>query len=180
MAAFRELRDIELALLTATAGAVAMAVALGTERFGGLVPCALCLVERWPYRAVVALGVVAMLLRPAWSRPVLWAAVAVFAVAAALGALHAGVEFGWWPSPLPECAAPRLAGGGAARMLASMPARPSKPCDEPTFLIPGVPVSMAALGGLYALVFGAGLAMSLWKKRERAPWTRSPGTGSRA
>ncbi|MGI3776757.1 MAG: disulfide bond formation protein B [Janthinobacterium lividum] len=172
MAIFRELRDIELAVLTATGGAVAMAVALGTERFGGLVPCALCLVERWPYRIVVVLGVAAMLLRRPWSHRVLWAAVAVFAVAAGLGALHAGVEFGWWPSPLPECAAPRLASGGVARMLASMPAHPSKPCDDPTFLVPGLPVSMAALGGLYALVFALGLAISLWFKRERAPWTR--------
>ena len=171
MAHPRELRDIDLAVLTATCGAVAMAVALGTERFGGVVPCALCLVERWPYRIVTVLGVAAMLLRPSWSRPVLWGAVAVLAVAAGLGALHAGVEFGWWPSPLPECAAPRLAGGGAARLLASMPARPSKPCDDPTFLVPGRPVSMAALGGLYALVFGAGLAICLSVKRKHASWT---------
>ena len=171
MAPLRQPRDIDLAVLTATAGALAMAVALGTERFAGLVPCALCLVERWPYRMVAVLGVAAMLLPRTWSRPMLWIAVAVLAVAAGLGALHAGVEFGWWPSPLPECAAPRLASGSAARMLASMPAHPSKPCDDPTYLIPGLPVSMAALGGLYALVFGTGLAISLWSKREPSPWT---------
>ncbi len=171
MSARAELRDFELALVTLTGGALALAVALGTERFAGLAPCALCLVERWPYRIVALLGLAAMFLRPGWSRPVLWLAVGVLAVAAGLGALHVGVEFGWWPSPLPECAAPRLSGGGAARLLASMPARPSKPCDDPTFLIPGVPVSMAAFGALYALVFATGLAICLWWKRERGSWT---------
>ena len=171
MAQRRGLSDFELALLTLTGGALAVAVALDTERFAGLVPCALCLVERWPYRIVALLGLAAMLPRPAWSRLCLWLAVAALAAAGALGALHVGVELGWWPSPLPECAAPRLVSGGAARMLASMPARPSKPCDEPTFLIPGLPVSMAALGMLYALVFAAGLAICLWWKRERTSWT---------
>ena len=101
MAAHGELRDFELALLTLTGGALALAVALGMERFAGLVPCALCLVERWPYRIVALLGLVSMFLQPRWSRPVLWLAAGTFAVAAGLGALHVGVELGWWPSPLP-------------------------------------------------------------------------------
>lgn len=37
-----------------------------------------------------------------------------------------------------------------AERLASMPLLPSKPCDAGTYLVPGVPLSMAAMGGLYA------------------------------
>ena len=79
---------------------------------------------------------------------------------AAVAAVHVGVEMGWWPSPLPECAAPRFSGGSIADRLASMPSRPAKPCDEPTFLVSGIPVSFAAMNLLFAMGFAALLAMS--------------------
>ncbi len=180
-------RNTGLALAAASGGAFALAVAQGAERLAGLVPCALCLVERWPYRVVIALALLAAVLRPRGARALLWLAAAAFGVAAGLGALHVGVEQGWWPSPLPECAAPRLAAAlptGAAdpataasalaARLAAMPAHPSKPCEAPTFLVPGLPVSMAAFGGLYALVFAAGLAISLSRSARRQPWTTTP------
>lgn len=87
-------------------------------------------------------------------------------VDAAVAAVHVGVEFSWWPSPLPECAAPHITGSVAER-LASMPARPSKPCDEPTFLIQAVPLSMAAMNMLFALAFAAALAICLAVSRRR-------------
>jgi disulfide bond formation protein DsbB len=129
------------ALSTIAAGA-ALATALASERFLGLVPCALCLWERWPYRIAIGLGVLAFL-------------------AAALAFVHVGVEQGYWPSPLPECAAPHFSAGTIAERLASMPARPSKPCDEPTFLVPGLPLSMAAMNLVFALAFAALLAIYL-------------------
>ena len=48
--------------------------------------------------------------------------------------------------------------------LSRMPARPAKPCDEPTFLIPGLPVSMA----------GMNLALSAVLALFAATRTRSP------
>jgi hypothetical protein len=60
-----------------------------------------------------------------------------------------------------------VSGGSIADQLASMPALPSKPCDDPTFLIPGVPVSMAAMNMLYGLVFAAVVAASLSVNRHR-------------
>jgi disulfide bond formation protein DsbB len=155
---------IRAAALTLTAAAAAaLGVAFAAEWWGGLVPCALCLVERWPWRIAIALGVVALLLP---SRLVLAAAIATLLAGAALGAVHVGVEQGLWPSPLPECAAPRISGGTVAERLASMPATPSKPCDEPTYLIPALPVSMAALNTLYALALAVGLSMFLWTQRS--------------
>jgi disulfide bond formation protein DsbB len=62
---------------------------------------------------------------------------------------------------LPECAAPRFSGGSIAQRLAAMPARPAKPCDAPTFLIPGLPVSMAAMNLVFASTFFVLLAFSL-------------------
>ena len=84
--------------------------------------------------------------------------------AGALGGLHVGVEQGAWPSPLPECAAPVLGSGTMAERLARMPAKPAKPCDEPTFLIPGLPLSMAAMNMVYAALVFAGLAYTATRR----------------
>ncbi|WP_428483157.1 disulfide bond formation protein B [Rhodopila sp.] len=156
-----------LSVLTALAGIAALGIAHATEVWGGLVPCALCLLERWPYRIVIVLGLLAAIARRGVARLLLTAAVLCLLADAAIAAVHVGVEFQWWPSPLPECAAPRLASGSVAQRLASMPARPSKPCDDPTFLIPGLPVSMAAMNLLYALAFSTIVAMSLQARFPR-------------
>lgn len=156
-----------LALGTVLACAFALAVAHGSEIWGELVPCALCLWERWPYRLAAVMGVVAALLPAARARWLLWAMVAVIGAGAALGFVHVGVEFGWWPSPLPECAAPRLSTGSLADRFASMPLRPSKPCDDPTFLIPALPLSMAAMNFLFGLALAAALAILLLERRTR-------------
>ncbi len=171
----RMTRTPALAMLSLLVALSALLVALGTERFGGLVPCALCLVERWPYRIAILLSLAATLpLRPLWiPRGLLWGVVACMAFSAAAASVHVGVEQGWWPSPLPECAAPDLGGGSIAQRLGRMPAHPAKPCDDPTYLIPGLlpgmPLSMAALNGLLALAFGGFLAISLVRKPAGLP-----------
>ena len=154
-----------LAVLAAIGAAAALGVAYASEIWGELVPCALCLVERWPYRIVIVLGLVAAVAPDSLTRPLLVLAIAALLADAAIAAVHVGVEFTWWPSPLPECAAPHIGGGSIAERLASMPARPSKPCDEPTFLIPAIPLSMAAMNMLFAMGFSAMLAFSLAVRR---------------
>jgi disulfide bond formation protein DsbB len=94
---------------------------------------------------VIVLGVLAALVRPV-ARPLLGLAVLALLAAAGLAFLHVGVEFHWWKSPLPECNGILLPG-------APLPLTPAKPCDEPTFLIPGLPISMAAMNFLYAAAF---------------------------
>ena len=155
-----------IAVFAVLAAAVALGIAHAAEIWEDLVPCALCLLERWPYRVVIVLGLLAAIAPQHLVRPLLVLAVLALLTDAAIAAVHVGVEQRWWPSPLPECAAPHLSGGSIAQRLASMPARPSKPCDEPSFLISGLPVSMAAMNLLFALAFSAVLAMSLsWKAR---------------
>jgi disulfide bond formation protein DsbB len=97
----------------------------------------------------------------------LWLVLLTVLAAAALAFVHVGVERGYWPSPLPECAAPHFTGGSIAERLASMPTKPSKPCDDPTFLVPGLPVSMAAMNLLYALAFAGLLAIYLLRNTGR-------------
>ena len=141
-----------------------LGVALVSEHWGGLVPCALCLWERQPYRVTIVLGLVGALVPPPLGRWVLALVGLVMLASAGLGVVHVGVEWGFWPSPLPECAGTDLSGLSIVERLARMPALPGKPCDEPTYLVPGLPLSMAAMNLLYSLGL-AGLAGWLaWRR----------------
>ncbi|MCW3474430.1 disulfide bond formation protein B [Limobrevibacterium gyesilva] len=155
--------------LSALTAAAALGIAFASEWYGGLVPCALCLIERWPYRIAIALGLVGLVLPRALARIALVLLALSILAGAAAASVHVGVEQQWWPSPLPECAAPKFATGSIADRLASMPAKPSKPCDEPIYLIPGLPVSMAAMNLIFALGFAGGIATFLWTTRRSAP-----------
>lgn len=161
-------RNTALAVLSLLVALGALAVALGSERYGGVVPCALCLVERWPYRAAALLAAAALV---PWRRMspalFLWGVALCMVASVAVAGVHVGVEQAWWPSPLPECAAPYLGSGSIAERLARMPAHPAKPCDDPTYLLPGVKVSMAAGNFILALALGVWLAISLTRPAER-------------
>lgn len=157
-----------VALLGSLAAAAALAVAHVTEIWGGHPPCPLCLWERWPYRVALVLGLLGALLPTRYTRALVVAILLTFAADAAIATIHVGVEFGYWPSPLPSCSAPKIrAGASIAERLAAMPARPDKPCDEPTFLIPGLPLSMAAMNLIYALCVTALLAVLLFRSPRR-------------
>lgn len=160
-------RHRPLAAVAALACVAALLVARGSEAFLGLVPCAFCLLERWPYYIGAGLGALAFFLPRAPARAVLWLTASVLAAGAGLSFTHVGVEQHWWPDPLPECTAPDFSGMTMAQRLAAMPARPAKPCEDPDFLIPGVPVSMTQMGFLYALAVSGSLAISLLSSRGR-------------
>jgi disulfide bond formation protein DsbB len=159
-------RERGLALLSLVIALGALGVALGSEHYGGLVPCALCLIERWPYRIAAALAVLALVLP---RRLILWLIVLCMLATIAVAFTHVGVEQGWWPSPLPECAAPSFGGGSIAERLARMPATVAKPCDSPTFLIPALPLSMAGMNLALGVAFGGFLAISLLRPARRIP-----------
>ena len=140
----------------------ALFAAMASEWWGGLVPCALCLLGRWPYRVAIALALLGLVLP---RRLAAWAAAAMVVAmlaSTAIGVVHVGVEAGWWPSPLPGCVARFTPGAG----FADLPARPAKPCDEATYLIPGLPVSMAAMSLLFSLATAAVMSALLLSPRS--------------
>ena len=156
------------ALLIAVLAAAAPLFALGSETWWGLAPCELCLWQRWPYwvaAGLAALGAFA----PGRARTVLLGLAGIAAlVSAAIGGFHVGVEQHWWPSPLPGCAAATAAGGTNSLddMMRSLAAAPNKPCDAATYLIEGLPLSMAAMNLIYGLGLGA-LALVLARRGAR-------------
>jgi disulfide bond formation protein DsbB len=148
-----------LALLAAAAPLFARA----SEGLWGIAPCELCLWQRWPYWVAAVLAVLAALL-PRARRPLGLLAVLAVLVSGAIGGFHVGVEQGWWPSPLPGCQVPRATGDTSIDdMMRALAPAPSKPCDAPTYLLPGLPVSMAAMNLLYAL--GLAAIALIWMRR---------------
>jgi disulfide bond formation protein DsbB len=154
-----------IALAGAALAALALGTALGSERFLHLIPCALCYLERWPYRFAIALGLLGFFLprRPAAAACVLM--LMAYVAAAGTAFLHVGVEQHWWKSPYPECTALDLRGLSPAERLVRMPLTPSKSCEDPDYLIPAIPIDMPEANFAYALVVGAGLAT--WMARSR-------------
>jgi disulfide bond formation protein DsbB len=155
------------ALTVAVLAAAAPLFAMATERWGGLNPCLLCLWQRAPYWVAALLALAALALSRTYLPRRLLMGLAGLAILAsgAVAAVHVGVEAQWWPSPLPGCSAPSTSGARSVEdLMASLSAKPAKPCDEPTFLVPGLPVSMAGMNLLYALGLGG---FTLWAARRR-------------
>jgi len=134
-------------LLAAGGSAGLLAAAFAFQHLGGLAPCPICLWQRWPHAAAVAIGALALI------RPAPWIAAAggmAAAATAAIGLYHPGIERGWWPGPQ-SCA-----GGGAGlsglsgEALLSPEAAPALVmCDEVVWSLAGL--SMASWNGLLSL-----------------------------
>ncbi|MDR3520566.1 MAG: disulfide bond formation protein B [Acidocella sp.] len=147
------------ALLVILGGAAALAMAYWAQYVEGLVPCPLCLLERWPYRIIIALGLIALLCRPPTGRFVLGLAVLTMLGGAAIASVHVGVELHLWLSPLPEC-------NGNFSPGMALPMTPAIPCDKPVYFIPGLPVSMAVMDLFYELLLAL-LTVSYISRKPR-------------
>lgn len=154
-------------LIGAIGCAAALAVALAAQHWGDLIPCPLCLLERWPYRLGIVAALAALAVPARWRLAGIAALLACTIGAAALAAVHVGVERHWWPSPLPECSAPNLRGLTVAERLAALRDRPSKSCEDADYPVPGIPITFAEANLLYALALSGGIAILAVQKRER-------------
>jgi len=147
--------------------AAAPVLAQASETWLELAPCDLCLWQRWPYWVAVGFAALALVL-PRFGRGLLGLAGLAALASGALGGFHLGVEQGFWPSPLAGC---KAAIAGAAMsiedMLRSLAPIPNKPCDAPAFLIPGLPISMAAMNMVYGVGLGA-LSIRLARQGAKA------------
>ncbi|MCP9221796.1 disulfide bond formation protein B [Erythrobacter sp. LQ02-29] len=84
----------------------------------GLYPCEMCWWQRYPHFAAVAFGLLAFAAAPKR----LWIALAAVAilVSGAIGAYHAGVEYGWWEGHT-ACTGVVAAGGDILNTLQDIP-----------------------------------------------------------
>lgn len=146
-----------LILLAAGGSALLLLGALGFQYLGGLPPCELCLLQRWPHLAAVLIGAAALAL-PGRALPFAGAAAAL--TTSGLGLYHTGVERGWWEGPT-ACTSGSVTGLTPDQLMDQIMAAPLVRCDEVAWQLLGL--SMASWNAIAALV----LAL-IWAAAARA------------
>jgi disulfide bond formation protein DsbB len=134
--------------------------AIGSQYLGGLVPCEMCMWQRWPHAAAILLGAVAFTAPTQSDRArtfTLLAALAI-AISGAIGVYHAGVELGVFEG-LTTCTA------GGALSLDEIMKVPLVRCDQVQFAFLGI--SMAGWNAILSLG-GAALITALTLRKARA------------
>lgn len=101
-------------IIVAAAGSLGLLLgAFAFQYIGGLVPCVLCLYQRWPHAAAVLIGLLGLKIGGR-VLPLLGALAA--ATSAAIGVFHVGVEQKWWEG-LATCTVDTLSGVSGADLL---------------------------------------------------------------
>ena len=140
--------------------------ALGFQYLGGFAPCEMCYWQRWPHLAAIALALLAIAMRqqPATSRIAVVLAAFAMATSGAIGAFHAGVEYGWWEG-LTACATSGPLSGQS--MLDNIMAAPLTRCDVAPWTMFGI--SMAGYNAILSLS-GALAILVLALRRRTKDW----------
>ena len=147
-------------LLVAAASAGLLLGAYLSQHVGGLAPCPLCLIQRYPHFAVLGLGIVAAALGGRARMALLALSGLALLVSAGYGVYHAGVEQGWFAS---SCAAP-MTGGSIEDIRAQVMAAPLTRCDEVPWSLIGV--SLAGWNAIASVLMAAVAAVGaarLWR-----------------
>lgn len=169
------LLDQRMALLVLSAApALLLAGAWYFQLVLGLLPCKLCLEQRWPHYMAVLIGT-GLLARLALGSEIerdnvrrsgvirlgLGLLALVFAVAAAMGWYHAGVEWGWFAGPNDCGGAAPAAAGSMQDFMKQLQTTRVVSCTEAAWRYAGL--SLAGWNGLISLGLAAFAALAaLW------------------
>jgi disulfide bond formation protein DsbB len=141
------------------ASLIVLGTALLSQYWGGLVPCELCLLQRWPWRVAI---VAAALMWLAGERIPLTAAALilalVFFVNAGLGFYHVGVEQHWFAGPSTCSASSGLTATTIEELRRQLEATPMVMCDQVQWSLFGV--SLAGWNVVASLALAAFCAAS--------------------
>jgi disulfide bond formation protein DsbB len=154
------------------ASVIVLGAVLVSQYWGGLAPCELCVLQRWPWAAAIAISLVGLIAGSRAGLP--WVALTlaiVFAFGAAFAFYHVGVEQHWFAGPS-ACTA---RGGGAMtlddmkqQILGTQPVL----CDRVQWSLFGV--SMA--GWNFLASFGMAAICAEVFRRTRLPASQAPAT----
>lgn len=150
----REMTARGWVLIAGAGSAAILAGALGSQFIGGLVPCPLCITQRWPHVATIVIAVLGLTLLWRLRRPLGVLGVVTMMVSAGLGLYHTGIERGWWEGP-DTCTSSDITNLSTDDLMAQIMSAPLVRCDEVAWDLLGL--SMASWNGLISL----GLAV-LW------------------
>ena len=137
---------LQLRALGPTLGSLALLLgAFGFQYIGGLAPCHLCLLQRWPHAVAVALGLLILAAPRRWLAGL--AALTVL-VGAGIAVYHVGVERAWWAGPV-ACTAPEPGAQSSGELLDQILATPVVLCDQVAWSLWGI--SMAGWNAILSL-----------------------------
>jgi disulfide bond formation protein DsbB len=132
------------------ASAFVLGGALLSQYWGGLAPCELCLLQRWPWGAAIVISFIATMVGSRSALP--WVAgllAAVFAVSSALAFYHVGVEQHWFAGPN-ACSGAATAADTVEALKAQILGQQPVRCDEVAWSLWGI--SLAGWNLLASLV----------------------------
>ncbi len=150
-------------MLLAAGGSLALLLGAFGFQALGFAPCKLCLWQRWPHGAAIAVGALVLMLGPL---VLLGIAGALSALATAgIGAYHTGVERGWWEGPT-SCTGSgnALEGLSGADLLSLDGPNDIVMCDQVAWADPVIGLSMASWNVILSLVL-AGLWIAAIRRR---------------
>ncbi len=134
-------------VLMATLGSILVLGGAFIFQAFGFAPCKLCLWQRWPHAAAIAIGAATLSTQ---KRLLAWFGAAAAATTSALGFYHSGVERKLWEGPS-TCTSSGLTGElDPADLLNQIMAAPLVRCDEIPWEMFGV--TMANLNALGSAV----------------------------
>jgi disulfide bond formation protein DsbB len=147
-----------LALLLVTGMAVVILSALGFQHIGGYIPCALCLLQRWPYYIGIPIAGLALLssilnLPPAVTRSLFALSAIVMLVGAGMGVYHAGVEWKFWEGPATCATSVDAIAKDTGNLLNDLSTQHGPSCTDATLRVLGL--SFAGWNVIVSLVLAA-------------------------
>lgn len=136
-------------LLAAGGSAALLLGAFAFQHLGGLAPCKMCIWQRYPHLAAIALGALAVFLP--LTVPITLGALAALTTGG-IGVFHVGVEQGWWEGPS-TCSSGPIGGLSTDDLMNQIMAAPLVQCDQIAWSLAGI--SMAGWNALFS--FGLAL-----------------------
>jgi disulfide bond formation protein DsbB len=143
--------------MLAAGGSVALLAGAFIFQALGYPPCALCLWQRWPHAAAIAIGGLSLLL-PYAALPIAGALAAL--ATSGVGLYHTGVERTWWEGPT-TCTASPLGQLSPQELMEQIMTAPLIRCDEVAWSFVGL--SMASWNAILSLALAG-----LWLAAARA------------
>jgi disulfide bond formation protein DsbB len=135
-----------------------LGAALLSQYWGGLDPCELCLLERWPWWAAIAIAAAAWLAGARLSLPIPAILLAVvFLVSAGIALYHVGVEQHWFPGPS-ACTASDAAADSVDALRAQLIGKQPVMCDQIQWSLFGVSLAGWNFFASLALIVFCGMA----------------------
>jgi len=150
-------------MLLAAFGSLALLLGAFGFQALGYAPCKLCLWQRWPHGAAIAIGAFVLLLGPLTLLGLAGALAAL--TTAGIGTYHTGIERGWWPGPTSCTGGGNVLEGLSGSDMLSLDAPTGVVmCDEVAWSFAGL--SMASWNVIFSLLLAL-IWLAALRQRDR-------------